>query len=95
MKLAIAIALVVLWLFFPAAHAVRWCRRWRARREAATHECFLGEVRQSPFDDILGRGRNETPPRDAGVSFHFSCGFHKEVRSSTVCAQSSIDFLLP
>jgi hypothetical protein len=35
MKLAIAIVLVLLWLFFPAANAVRWCRRWRARREAA------------------------------------------------------------
>jgi glutathione S-transferase len=41
MKLAIAIAMVVLWLFFPAAHAVRWCRRWRARREAANYSRML------------------------------------------------------
>jgi hypothetical protein len=41
MKLALAIALVVLWLFFPAAHALRWCRRWRAKREAAHYSRML------------------------------------------------------
>jgi hypothetical protein len=41
MKLAIAIALVVLWLFFPATHAMRWWRRWKFRREAAKYSRTL------------------------------------------------------
>jgi hypothetical protein len=41
MKLLIAIAVFLLWLFFPAKHAVRWWHRWQAKREAANYSRTL------------------------------------------------------
>jgi len=41
MKFVIAIALVLVWLFFPATQTLRWWRRWRARREAANYSRTL------------------------------------------------------
>jgi hypothetical protein len=91
MKFAIAIAQVLIWLFFPATQ-VRWCRRWRARREAADYSRTLsGKARQSSSGDIFRCGRKCSRVSD---SVRFSCGFHKEFLSSTVCAQPAIDFLL-
>lgn len=41
MKLLIALTLFLLWLFFPAQLAVRWWRRWHAKREAANYSKTL------------------------------------------------------
>jgi len=35
MGLLIALALVLVWLFFPTTRILRWWRRWQAKREAA------------------------------------------------------------
>jgi hypothetical protein len=55
-------------------------------------ERFSSKARQSSSRDILPGGRKRS--RDVSDSFRFSCGFHKEFLSSTVCAQPAIDFLL-
>jgi len=41
MKLLIAIAVFLLWLFFPAKHTARRWRRWQAKREAANYSTTL------------------------------------------------------
>jgi cbb3-type cytochrome oxidase subunit 3 len=41
MKLLIAVVLILLWLFFPVKYAVRWWRRWQAKREAANYSRTL------------------------------------------------------
>jgi hypothetical protein len=54
-------------------------------------ERFSGKARQSSSGDIFRCGRKCSRVSD---SVRFSCGFHKEFLSSTVCAQPAIDFLL-
>jgi hypothetical protein len=41
MKVLIAIALIVLWLFFPAGPLVRRWHRWQAKREAGKYSQML------------------------------------------------------
>jgi hypothetical protein len=51
----------------------------------------IGKVAQRYFGDV---GLKATRRCIVADFFRFSCGFHKEVQSSTVCAQPTIDFLL-